>query len=99
MGLSWRTTVDPAERPTLVTTGPFRLVRNPIYTALTAMTAGLALAVPNIVAAAGLASMVIGNELQVCRIEERYLDRIHQAAWRRCAARTGRLLPGLGRLR
>ncbi|KAA6203953.1 isoprenylcysteine carboxylmethyltransferase family protein [Streptomyces parvus] len=99
MGASWRTTVDPAERPALVTTGPFHLVRNPIYTALTAMTAGLALAVPNIVAMAGLAAMVIGNELQVRRIEEPYLDRIHQAAWHQYAARTGRFLPGLGRLR
>ncbi|MGA5191426.1 methyltransferase family protein [Streptomyces griseoincarnatus] len=99
MGASWRTTVDPGERPALVTTGPFRLVRNPIYTGLTAMTTGLALAVPNIVAAAGLAAMVIGNELQVRRIEEPYLDRIHHAAWRQYAARTGRFLPGLGRLR
>ena len=98
MGASWRTTVDPGERPALVTSGPFRLVRNPIYTALTAMTAGLALAVPNAVAAAGLAAMVLGNELQVRRIEEPYLDHIHGTAWRQYAARTGRFLPGLGRL-
>lgn len=98
MGASWRTTVDPAERPALVASGPFRLVRNPIYTALTAMTAGLALAVPNAVAAAGLAAMLLGNELQVRYIEEPYLDRIHGTAWRQYAARTGRFLPGLGRL-
>ena len=73
-------------------------MRNPIYTALTAMTAGLALAVPNAVAAAGLAAMVLGNELQVRRIEEPYLDHIHGTAWRQYAARTGRFLPGLGRL-
>ncbi|MFD6033557.1 methyltransferase family protein [Streptomyces griseoincarnatus] len=99
MGASWRTTVDPGERPTLVTSGPFRLVRNPIYAALTAMTAGLALAVPNALAAAGLAAMLIGNELQVRRIEEPYLDQIHGCAWRQYAARTGRFVPGLGRLR
>ncbi|MGK9464962.1 methyltransferase family protein (plasmid) [Streptomyces sp. G6] len=93
MGASWRTTVDPAERPVLVTTGPFALVRNPIYTTLTAMTAALALAVPNMVAAAGLVAMVIGVELQVRRIEEPYLDRIHQAAWRRYAARTAACCP------
>ncbi|MET9835520.1 isoprenylcysteine carboxylmethyltransferase family protein [Streptomyces sp. NPDC006385] len=99
MGASWRTTVDPGERPALVTSGPFRLVRNPIYAALTAMTAGLALAVPNALAAVGLVAMLIGNELQVRRIEEPYLDRIHGCAWRQYAARTGRLVPGLGRLR
>ncbi len=99
MGASWRTTVDPGERPALVTTGPFRLVRNPIYSGLTAMTAGLALAVPNGISLAGLAAMVIGNELQVRRIEEPYLGRIHGVAWQEYAARTGRFLPGLGRLR
>lgn len=99
MGASWRTTVDPGERPELVTSGPFRLARNPIYTALTAMTAALALAVPNIIAAAGLAAMLVGIELQVRRIEEPYLQRIHGAAWNEYAARTGRFLPGFGRHR
>ncbi|WP_031511335.1 methyltransferase family protein [Streptomyces megasporus] len=99
MGASWRTTVDPAERPALVTTGPFRLVRHPVYTALTLMTAGFALAVPNALAVVGLAAMLTGVELQVRRIEEPCLKRIHGAAWQRYAARTGRFLPGLGRLR
>lgn len=98
MGASWRTTVDATETPALVTTGPFRLMRNPIYTGPIVMTAGLALTVPNAVSAAGLACMVIGVELQVRRIEEPYLDRIHQATWRRYAARVGRFLPGIGRL-
>ncbi len=99
MGASWRTTVDPGERPALVTTGPFSLVRNPIYSGLTAMTAGLALAVPNAISLAGLAAMLVGNELQVRRIEEPYLERIHGVAWQEYAARTGRFVPGLGRLR
>ncbi|MEV7865255.1 isoprenylcysteine carboxylmethyltransferase family protein [Streptomyces sp. NPDC088124] len=99
MGASWRTTVDPGERPGLVTSGPFRLVRNPIYTALTTMTAGLALAVPSTLSLVGLAAMIIGIELQVRRIEEPYLERIHGIAWHQYTARTGRFLPGLGRLR
>jgi protein-S-isoprenylcysteine O-methyltransferase Ste14 len=42
MGASWRPDVDPTTRTALVTTGPFRLVRNPIFTATAATAAGLA---------------------------------------------------------
>lgn len=63
------------------------------------MTAALALAVPNVISLTGLAAMAIGNELQVRRIEELYLRRIRGVAWQEYAARTGRFLPGLGRLR
>ena len=34
MGISWRIGVDPSEATPLVTAGPFRLVRNPIFTAM-----------------------------------------------------------------
>jgi Phospholipid methyltransferase len=54
MGASWRPDVDPAVRTALVTTGPFRLVRNPIFTATAATATGLALLVPNLLAAAML---------------------------------------------
>lgn len=33
MGNSWRIGVDPTERTTLVTNGPFALVRNPTFAA------------------------------------------------------------------
>jgi protein-S-isoprenylcysteine O-methyltransferase Ste14 len=59
MGASWRPDVDPEVRTALVTTGPFRLVRNPIFTATAATAAGLALLVPNLVAAAMLVAFVI----------------------------------------
>jgi protein-S-isoprenylcysteine O-methyltransferase Ste14 len=42
MGASWRPDVDPDARTALVTTGPFRLVRNPIFTATAATATGLA---------------------------------------------------------
>ncbi|WP_202120991.1 methyltransferase family protein [Streptomyces sp. BA2] len=83
----------------LVTTGPFRLVRNPIYAALTVVIASLALAVPNAIAVLGLAVMALGIEIQVRRIEEPYLQSIHGNDYQRYAARTGRFLPGLGRER
>ncbi|MDI3422276.1 hypothetical protein [Streptomyces luteolus] len=46
-----------------------------------------------------MAAMLIGIELQVRRIEEPCLRHVHGAAWQEYAARTGRFVPGLGRLR
>jgi Phospholipid methyltransferase len=77
MGPSWRTTVDPNERPPLVTGGIFHVVRNPIYSALIIMLIGLTRLVPNAIALAGLALMITGSQLQVRLIEEPYLHRIH----------------------
>ncbi|MDG4807601.1 isoprenylcysteine carboxylmethyltransferase family protein [Micromonospora sp. WMMD1120] len=97
MGRSWRIGVDEAERTTLVTTGPFRLVRNPIFTAAVVVIAGTALAVPNAIALAGLAAAIIGVQLQVRRIEEPYLRRVHGEDYDRYAAHVGRFLPGIGK--
>ena len=99
MGASWRPDVDPEVRTALITTGPFRLVRNPILTATAATAAGMALLVPNLLAAAMLAAFVAALQVQVRLVEEPYLQRVHGAAYRRYAARTGRFLPWIGRLR
>lgn len=99
MGASWRTTADPRERPDLVTTGVFGVVRNPIYSMVTLMVAGLTLTVPSVIALAGLAANILGTELQVRLIEEPYLRRILGQAYQHYAARVGRFLPGIGRAR
>jgi protein-S-isoprenylcysteine O-methyltransferase Ste14 len=99
MGASWRPDVDPDARTALVIGGPFRLVRNPIFTATVATAIGLALIVPNLVAAAMLVCFVAALQLQVRLVEEPYLHRVHGAAWDRYAARTGRFLPWIGRQR
>jgi protein-S-isoprenylcysteine O-methyltransferase Ste14 len=99
MGASWRPDVDPDVRTALVTTGPFRLVRNPILTATAAAAAGLALVVPNLLAATMLVAFVIALEIQVRLVEEPYLHRVHGTAWEQYAARTGRFLPWIGRHR
>jgi protein-S-isoprenylcysteine O-methyltransferase Ste14 len=99
MGTSWRTTVDPTEYPALVTTGVFRIVRNPIYTALIIMVLGLTMLVPNAVALAGMAIILIGAQLQVRIIEEPYLRNVHGNAYFDYASRVGRFLPTIGRLR
>src|SRR3546814_13686972 len=70
MGSSWRVGVDPGEHTDLVTTGIFARVRNPIFTAMVTTAAGLALAVANIVAVAGLAALIISLHIQVRAVEE-----------------------------
>jgi protein-S-isoprenylcysteine O-methyltransferase Ste14 len=99
MGASWRPDVDPDARTALVTTGPFRLVRNPIFTATGTTAAGLALMVPNLLAAAMLIAFVTALEIQVRLVEEPHLYRVHGTAHVQYAARTGRFLPWIGRLR
>ncbi|WP_212842742.1 isoprenylcysteine carboxylmethyltransferase family protein [Catellatospora sp. IY07-71] len=99
MGSSWRVGVDPAERTDLVVGGLFRFCRNPIFTAMGMTAAGTLLLVPNLVSAAGLVALLVGVQLQVRVVEEPYLLGAHGAAYRRYAARTGRFLPLVGRLK
>lgn len=96
MGTSWRIGVDPSERTALVRRGPFQLVRNPIFTAMTAAVLGLALLVPNACGIGAVVALLVGLELHVRLVEEPYLARVHGDAYRRYAASTGRFLPGLG---
>lgn len=97
MGTSWRIGVDPAEQTALVTDGPFRLVRNPIFTAMVTTSAGLTLMVPNIAAVVALAALVTAIQLQVRAVEEPYLLTVHGDQYQRYAAQAGRFLPLLGR--
>src|SRR5687767_7542739 len=98
MGESWRIGVDERERTALVTTGPFAVVRNPIFAGMLPASLGLALLVPNVVAIAGLVALWVALEIQVRLVEEPYLLRAHGDSYRQYAARVGRFVPGLGRL-
>ncbi len=98
MGESWRIGVDVDERTALVTSGPFAIVRNPIFAAMLPASLGLALLVPNIAALAGFGALVLALQIQVRLVEEPYLLRQHGEAYRNYAARVGRFVPGLGRL-
>lgn len=99
MGDAWRIGVDPEERTELVTSGPFGLVRNPIYSAMIPTVLGLALMVPNVLAIAAFFALVTALELQVRLVEEPYLLQVHGNAYAEYAARVGRFVPGLGLLR
>jgi protein-S-isoprenylcysteine O-methyltransferase Ste14 len=97
MGASWRVGVDPGERTALVTGGAFGLARNPIFTAMTATTLGLAALVPNVVSLAAAVVLLVSVQVQVRAVEEPYLLRVHGPAYADYAARVGRFLPGIGR--
>jgi protein-S-isoprenylcysteine O-methyltransferase Ste14 len=98
MGASWRIGVDTAERTDLVTTGVFAYVRNPIFTAMVVAQFGMVLLVPTWLSAAALLALIVAVQLQVRVIEEPYLRHVHGAVYIAYAARTGRFVPGVGRL-
>ncbi|WP_435107092.1 methyltransferase family protein [Nocardiopsis synnemataformans] len=98
MGTSWRIGVDEDERTELVTRGVFALVRNPVFTGMGVLLFGQALAVPSALSVAALVVFVAAVQVQVRAIEEPYLLRTHDTAYRSYAARTGRFVPVLGRL-
>jgi protein-S-isoprenylcysteine O-methyltransferase Ste14 len=99
MGASWRIGVDPAERTTLVTGGAFAVARNPIFTAMAVTSTGLTLMAPNAVAILAISALLAALHLQVRKVEEPYLLQTHGAAYTAYAARVGRFIPGVGRLK
>lgn len=98
MGESWRVGVDGSERTTLVTTGLFASVRNPIFTSMLVGVAGLALLVPSAIGIGAFVLAVVSLEAQVRYVEEPYLLGVHGDPYRRWGRRTGRFVPGVGRL-
>ena len=98
MGSSWRIGVDQTEVNTLVTTGPFSRIRNPIFTGIMVFGTGLCLLVPHIWMWLGMALIWISVELQVRYIEEPFLKRIHGEPYQHYASRVGRFVPGIGLL-
>lgn len=99
MGDSWRIGVDSSEQTSLVTSGIFDQVRNPIFSAMVLASAGFVLLLPNAWALAALVALVVGLELQVRYVEEPYLRRVHGDAYARYAARAGRFVPGVGTIK
>jgi protein-S-isoprenylcysteine O-methyltransferase Ste14 len=99
MGTSWRVGVDPDEHTALVTAGGFAVVRNPIFTAMSMTSVGLALMVPNPISITATAVLVASIQVQVRAVEEPYLARTHGATYGHYAARVGRFVPRLGLIR
>jgi protein-S-isoprenylcysteine O-methyltransferase Ste14 len=96
MGESWRVGVDINESTTLVRTGAFRLVRNPIFAAMLVFMLGETLLAPNLVAIVVFAILFAAIEVSVRSIEEPYLLGIHGDDYRNYTASVGRFVPGFG---
>jgi protein-S-isoprenylcysteine O-methyltransferase Ste14 len=99
MGDSWRVGVDPHERTTLIRSGPFGWVRNPILSSVLITCIGLVVMMPTVVGIAGLAAVAVASQMLVRLVEEPYLRRAHGQEYARYAESVGRFVPGIGRLR
>jgi protein-S-isoprenylcysteine O-methyltransferase Ste14 len=97
MRSSWRIGQDASERTELVTDGPFGYVRNPIFSSLVAVQAGIALLVPSVIALIGLAVLLFSIEVQVRLVEEPHLIAVHGDRYAQYGRRVGRFVPRLGR--
>lgn len=97
MGDSWRIGVDPNKTTALVTTGVFRLARNPIFAALVCAQIGVLFVAPNVVSLVAVAALVAAIQIQVRVAEEPYLLNVHPQ-YRDYATHVGRFLPRLGLL-
>ena len=94
MGDTWRIGIDRKEKTPLVTGGPYRRVRHPIYLFQTVMLLGVVLLLPT------LLSLVVMVGHLLCALakaadEESYLLTVHGDAYRDYLAHTGRLFPKL----
>jgi len=99
MGASWRIGVSVNERTQLIEKGPFRWVRNPIFSFILLTAVGLVLYLPNLFAITAMLSLILAVELQVRFSEEPYLRKMHGDAYVDYCRRVGRFLPRFGRKR
>jgi protein-S-isoprenylcysteine O-methyltransferase Ste14 len=74
LGRLWSAAVTRKEGHRIVETGPYALVRHPIYTALLMGSAAISIAKGTPVALAGFALMIVGYTMKA-RLEERFLAR------------------------
>jgi protein-S-isoprenylcysteine O-methyltransferase Ste14 len=97
MGPSWRVGVRPGERTTLITSGIFGLVRNPIFSGVVLCGIGAAVLVPRPTMIAAAFAVALGIEFQVRRVEEPHLRELHGAEYHEYTRRVGRFVPGFGK--
>jgi protein-S-isoprenylcysteine O-methyltransferase Ste14 len=82
----------------LIVTGPFAVVRNPLYIGNALIWVGFALTSRLVWAAPVIAVLILAEYHAIVRWEERLLESRHGAAYRAYAACVPRWFPGLGTL-
>ena len=95
LGRNWSVTLEIRERHTLVTSGVYRRVRHPMYSAFWLWALAQALLLPNWIA--GLSGLVGFGILFFLRVrhEEELMIETFGEDYRRYMARTSRILPGI----
>ena len=94
MGRTWRMGIDRREQTALVTHGPYRWVRHPIYLFQVVMLLGVLLLLPTAVSLGLMLLHLVCVGFKVAD-EEAHLMSVHGSIYRDYVARTGRLLPRL----
>jgi protein-S-isoprenylcysteine O-methyltransferase Ste14 len=94
MGNTWRIGVNPAEKTRLVSQGPYRLVRHPIYLFQIVMLAGAAMLLPTVLSLILLVVHYLCISAKASD-EEAYLLTAHGGKYRDYLSRTGRFFPKL----
>ncbi len=92
MGNAWRIGINRQEKNQLVTAGPYRWIRHPIYAFQTIMLLGAVLLLPTVCSVA-IVFLHLFFVLIKAKDEEAYLLTVHGEAYREFMAKTGRLLP------
>ncbi|MDY8109919.1 protein-S-isoprenylcysteine O-methyltransferase [Fulvimarina sp. 2208YS6-2-32] len=95
LGKMWSVSLDLREKHKLVTSGIYRRVRHPMYTAFWSMALAQALLVPNVVA--GLSGLVGFGTLFFLRVgpEEKMMESAFGEDYRLYCERTARIIPGV----
>jgi len=92
LGLNITSTATPRAHAVLVTTGPYRWMRHPMYTAALILAAAATLLTANAIVAIG-GVMMFGLLAARSRVEEQRLVKKFGDAYRAYQRRTGRFLP------
>jgi protein-S-isoprenylcysteine O-methyltransferase Ste14 len=92
MGRSWRIGIDPHEKLALVSTGPYRYVRHPIYALRMVIDLCAVIMVPTVLVLVPAVLDIVLLQIEARR-EERYMESKHGEAYAAYKNSVGRFLP------
>jgi protein-S-isoprenylcysteine O-methyltransferase Ste14 len=92
IGDSWRMGIDVKAKPGLVTTGLYSSIRNPTYTGLFILCAGVLLVNPTVLFSNWVVAFILMMEFQV-RCEEEYLENVYGEEYHAYCRKTKRYIP------